>query len=120
MEAHISSEERGEFEIWIKDTGKAACPGGEKVSELSKRVMNTLLKIAEENEGKTVAIATHATPIRAVQSIIEAGTIDKMSDIAYVSNASVTILEYDGDWKLVKASIDGHLQELKTELPDNI
>lgn len=110
----------GEFGVWMEDIGKAACPGGETVSELSKRVMNTLLKIAMENEGKTVAVATHATPVRVAQSIIETGTIDRMNDFAWVSNASVTVLVYDGTWKVVRASIDEHLDELKTILPDNV
>ncbi len=109
-----------EFGVWINDIGKAACPGGESASELSRRVMNTIERIAKENDGKTVAVATHATPIRAAQSIIEAGTIDRMNDFAWVSNASVTIIEYDGTWKVARASVDEHLEELKTALPDNV
>ena len=40
-----------------------------------------------------------------------------MKNIDWVSNASVTILNYDnGIWKIDAVSIDEHLKELKTSL----
>lgn len=104
-----------EFQKWIDDTGNSYCPGGETVKELSERIMTALTKIAKENENKTVAVFTHATSIRVAQTIIETGTLDEMKNIDWVSNASVTILNYDNDkWIIEKVSIDEHLKELKT------
>lgn len=110
-----------DFNKWMYNIGEAGCTDGESVKELSERVMNTLEKIAEENNGKTVAVATHATPIRAAMSVIEHGTVDKMNDVDWVSNASVTELSYDENgWKIVKAGQDAHLKSILTKLPDNI
>lgn len=109
-----------DFYMWMSDIGRSRPTNGESVRELGDRIMAELTKIAEENDGKTVAIATHATPIRAAQSILQTGSVDKMTNIPFVSNASVTVLEYDGSWNLVKIGIDEHLGKLKTALPANV
>ena len=107
-----------EYEIWRNDIGHAVCPQGESVAHLGERIMAELTRIANENDGKTVAIATHATPIRATQSIIAHGSVDEMKNIPWVSNASVTIYEYDcGKWSIAAASLDKHLGDTKTVLP---
>ena len=109
-----------EYNLWMNDIGNAYCVGGETVIGLGDRIMKILEEIAAQNDGKTVAVATHATPIRAVQSFIATGGFDGMKDIPWVSNASVTVLEYDGGWRIVEAGTDTHLAELKTVLPDNV
>lgn len=109
-----------DFYMWMNDMGHSRPTGGESVRELGDRIMATLTKIAEENDGKTVAVATHATPIRAVQSILQTGSVDAMSKISYVSNASVTELRYDGEWKLVAVGMDEHLGDMRTALPTNV
>ena len=60
-----------EYKIWKEDIGNSSCPNGESVKMLGERVMATLTAIAEENDGKIVAIATHATPIRAIRTLSE-------------------------------------------------
>ena len=109
-----------EYGVWLNHIGKARCAGGESVAELGNRVMDALTKIAQSNAGKTVAVATHATPIRAMQSLVETGGLDEMENIPWVSNASVSVFEYDGEWKIVSLSVDSHLAELKTVLPKNV
>lgn len=109
-----------EFGIWINDIENAVCPDGESVAALGERIMGVLEEIAVKNDGKTVVIATHATPVRVAQSIIQNGGLRGMKDIPYVSNASVSHFEYDGGWKIVKAGEDAHLAGLRTSLPHNI
>ena len=109
-----------DFAVWKENIGKARCTGGEAVEELGARVFSALSKIERENRGKTVAIATHATPIRALLSIVETGSTAKMQEIPWVSNASVTVLEYDGEWHVAAASLDEHLKDLRTDLPKTV
>jgi len=54
------------YSTWRNDIGNAVCTGGESVKQLSARILSALCDIAKENDGKTVCITTHATPIRAV------------------------------------------------------
>lgn len=109
-----------EYSMWLNHIGHSGCVGGETVKQLGDRIMNALTRIAQDNEGKTIVIATHGTPIRAAQSIIRSGTLDEMENIPWVSNASVTIFEYNNNiWKEVVTSEDTHLAQLKTVLPLN-
>ena len=110
-----------EYGVWLNDIGKCKCVDGETVDEIGKRVMGTLTRIAKENEGRTVVVATHATPVRVSQCLIEHGDLEKMKDVPWVSNASVSEIEYcDGTWKCIRMSQDEHLGELCTVLPDNV
>ena len=109
------------FRIWKTRTGRARCTGGESVSELGKRIMDTLHRIAEENPGETIVIATHATPVRVMQCLVEKGTLEEMEHTPWVSNASVTELIYkNGKWTLGKIGMDAHLSEHRTTLPDTV
>ena len=117
----IISDFPEEYARWIEGTGDSGCPGGENVRILCERVMNTLTELAEENDGKTIAIATHATPIRVSQTFITYGTVDEMVKVMWVPNASVTEIKYNnGKWELVKVGQDGHLDGFKTNLPANV
>lgn len=109
-----------EYNVWLNDIGNACCSGGESVKELSKRVMTSLTAIAKENYGETIAVVTHATPIRAAQTIIQYGDIGYMKNVPWVSNGSVTVLEYNGEWRCISVSEDNHLGTDKTVFPANV
>ena len=110
-----------DYDMWRTDVGNARCTEGETVKELAKRVCDTLLKVAKENEGKTVVIGTHATPIRCAQCVFGSHSFDDMKDIPWASNASVTEFVYeDGTITLKNASMDAHLEKLKSTLPANV
>lgn len=110
-----------EFRIWRDDIANAKCTGGESVEDLRKRVFGVATEVAENNDGKTVVIATHATPIRVMQTYVQMGSLEKMNDIPWVSNASVSVFEYDnGKWTCKAVSMDKHLGDLVTALPSNV
>lgn len=109
------------FLTWTTDVGHARCPGGESTQELGLRIIKRLAEIGEENDGKTVVIATHATPIRALQTFCEYGDFAQMQKVPWVANASLTELEYSsGEFKLIKVGVTDHLKELVTDLPKDI
>ena len=112
---------REEYSVWLNDIGNSRCTNGESVRELGERIISALLDIAEKNPEKTVVIATHATPIRVTQCILSEKTLDKMKDIPWVSNASVTEIVYNnGKWSLEKIGEDAHLSDIKTDVPANV
>ena len=109
------------YGVWRQDIGKAQCPQGESVAEMGLRVREALTRICRDNPGKTLVIATHATPIRAMESWAKFLDFSRMGEIPWVSNASVTELFYeDGVWQLGKVSQDAHLQDLRTVFPANV
>lgn len=112
---------RTDFTVWNQDLGNSRCTGGESVQELGARVMAAATAVAEENEGKTIVIATHATPIRAMECLVKTGDILKIQDFGWVSNASVSVFTYaGGKWNAEKMSLDAHLGSMRTALPEKI
>lgn len=117
----ITETYKNDYSTWLNDIGNAKCTNGESIAELVERVFSALTQIAKENDGKTVAIATHATPIRVTQSIVQTGSLEEMKNIPWVTNASVSELEYDnGKWNFTKVSMDKHLADFATARPTNV
>lgn len=105
---------------WRGDISKAEPDDGETVVQLAERIFRHFTEIAEENPGKTVVIATHATPVRAMQSLVLTGGLEKMKDIPWPPNASVTVMEYnDGKFNCTLVSEAVHLEELNTTRSDD-
>lgn len=109
------------YDTWRFDIGNAVCTDGESVVELQNRIVRTINCLAEENAGKTVVIATHATPIRVFQCYCQGTPLEEMKDVPWVSNASVTEAVFDnGIWSLVEVGHDAHLGEMRSVLPKNV
>lgn len=110
-----------EFKKWAEDIGNSSCPGGESVSQLGERIMTALSEKAEENDGKTILVASHATPVRVAYSMAKYGTAGDMGNLSWPSNASVSVLYYDnGSWSVGEYSIDSYMADIRTALPENI
>ncbi len=97
--------------LWYTDLASALCTGGETVADVFDRVVRAVTRIAEENEGKTVLIASHWTPIlcmicRALQKpFAEIGTCPEPV------NASIQILRYEkGEFFPERLNITDHLE----------
>lgn len=119
--SELISVYEADFACWMHDIGHARCTGGESTEELLARVKATLERIAKENDGKTVLITTHATPIRVMQTYVSTGSLDAMKDVPWVANSSVTELYYDGGvWKLGDIGNAEHLGSQKTMLPVDV
>ncbi len=111
------------FAAFMYDIANSQPDGGESVVDMAKRITDGVWKIAEENAGKTVLIAIHATPIRALECEWRGLGLEKMSTLKWVPNASVSIVEYDTATHTVKPEIIGEasfMGELKTELPESV
>lgn len=110
-----------EYDLWLHDYGNSCCPGGETVAQCGQRIMGAVTRIAEENPDKTVLVATHASPVRIMQGLVQTGGFDGIKDIPWPSNASVTVFTFEhGKWHSVAFSLDEHLGELRTALPKNV
>ncbi|MBQ8003813.1 MAG: histidine phosphatase family protein [Oscillospiraceae bacterium] len=110
-----------EFKTWVYDIGHGACPGGENIGELGTRVMTALKEKAEENDGKTILIASHATAVRVAYAMAKYGSAGAMERLSWPSNASVSVLYYEnGNWSTGEYCIDAHMKDLRTALPESI
>lgn len=110
-----------DYTVWKTDIGNARCSGGESVLELQKRIFEEIKKIAEENDGKTVCIGTHATPIRTFYAASMSVDKDKMFEIPWATNASITTAVYENEkFNVSEYGYDLHLEEIKTAVSKNI
>lgn len=108
---------------WKTDIWNAHPVNGERVSEVTKRIDDEVWKIAKENDGKTVLIATHATPIRTLSCKWLGRPYDDMKNIDWVRNASVSIVEYDTEKNQTKLELlgeDSYMGDLSTALTKKV
>lgn len=102
---------------WANDVGRCRCPNGESLIETGERAYKKLTEIAKKEAGKTIIVATHAGAIRAMECIIRKIAPQEMQKVAWVSNASITELEYDEKgFSEKKISFDEYLNDLKTKI----
>lgn len=106
---------------WLNNIGMAHPDGGESVEELRLRVCAEIERIARANDGKTVAIFTHATPIRAFCATVHSLIGPRMHELAWVSNATITRVKFeDGKFTLTDYGNEEHLGSLITRLPKTV
>lgn len=117
----LCSQYPEEYGLWKDNIGVAHCSGGESVQELRERIADEIFSIAKENEGKTVFIFTHATPIRTFRAECEGLPPEEMKNIPWVGNASVTHAEYEnGKMRIIEYGTDYFQGDIQTRLPKNV
>ena len=104
------------FGGWRENFGTFAFPGGEGIEQSAQRVYAALVKIAKRHEGKTVLAVSHGAVLRALWGKISGiPAKDWAQKTSFSTNASYTVVEYDGDKILpVSFSNDEHLGDLVT------
>lgn len=110
------------YGVWRTQIGLAECPNGETVAQLQTRICSFVEEIVRKHPNETVCIATHATPIRVMECVWTDTPLFQMHTIPWVSNASVTIAEYNenGVGTLVARDLHEHLGTLHTILAKNV
>ena len=117
----IADQYPEDYHCWFTDIGHCRPTGGESTEELLLRIEGALRRICEENPEAVVAVTTHATAIRSMQSKYSGVGLEGMKDVPWVVNASVTEFCYEnGQFSLGKIGQAEHLQSLRTDMPANV
>ncbi len=69
--------------------------GGESMRSAYERIWETVLKIAKENKGKTVACATHGGVIRCLNCRLIYNNINALKNTPWSENTAITLVEFD-------------------------
>ena len=110
-----------DYNRWREDIGHARCTGGESIAELYDRVVGEVIRLAEENPGKTICLASHATPVRTVCAASSGIRAEELHREPFPGNASISIFEYENGRLTAKVKGDvTHLADLATFLSDRI
>lgn len=105
-------------DLWFHDIGNFRGPDGESMRDVAARVEDCLRELCRTNEGRCIAVITHATPIRAMQTLWTFRDMDAMKDVPWCNNASATVAEYSDDrFTLLFANQSEHLGDMRTTMP---
>lgn len=118
----IYAQYTDDFTTWRMDIARARCTDGESVTELYNRIVPFVCDLADKNRGKTLLLATHATPVRAIDCFSRGWGAELIGDVPFARNASMSIFEYeDGVITPIRVDIVDHLEpELVTAVPKNL
>lgn len=118
------------YQTWKTKISRACPDGGERVIDLSNRIWGGVERILRQHKGETVAIFTHATPVRTLAwrwfgydvNTADEATLCEIDALPFCPNASVSVAEYedDGSCRLLCYGYNEHLCGLSTELPANL
>ncbi len=86
-----------DYKIWR--TGKTSFRphGGENMQQLFDRTRAAIEDIVKKHAGETVAVITHATPIRVLKTAWVGVPLSSLTAISSPPNASITIVNYKKD-----------------------
>ena len=105
------------FNHWCEHKGTVRCPNGESMEDAGRRAYKALTEICENNDGKTLVIASHGGVIRSLQCLFYGIDLSNFNSTAWMPNASISIVEYDkGKFNPIKFGITEHLGDLSTNL----
>lgn len=110
-----------DYARWTENIGLARCTGGESLEEVQARGLAAVLRIAQENDGKAVVLATHAAMIRALTCAFRGLPLSEMQHIPFVPNASLSEVRFEsGTFTIGRYADVSFLGSDVTRLPENI
>lgn len=110
------SEEQ--FGYWTGDISKFRSKEGEIPAEALERFKRGFERAVEENEGKTIAIATHGAVLRMFTCYMKGLGIDKYYDVYGMTNTAVTVVKYSKE-KGFEYELENDVSHLPEDLVTN-
>jgi len=98
------------YNTWEYKPHEHKMPNGESMVEFQKRIIDELMYIIRNNEGKNICIVTHGTAIKAVMCHFRSCPLEEMPYIPWVDNTALSIVEYDdGKFNVIEPGDASHL-----------
>ncbi len=92
------------FDRFRRDPRRAAAPGGERLGDVERRVVEALARIGARYEGRACAAVSHEIPIRLV--IARLSGLDGPDVWAFdLPTGSITELRFDGELALARPPV---------------
>ena len=110
------------YGTWRSDPADFVSIDGESMREVYDRLKNEVERIVGENHGKTVLVATHATPLRCLACTWLGKPLSEFNSVAWMNNAAISEIDYADDGTITPIVINytEHLGDLVTALPKTI
>lgn len=85
--------------IWYNFPQDFAPENGEKMKDAYERIWQTVLELAKQNEGKTIAVASHGGVLRCLLCRLLYNDINMLSKVGWSDNTAVSLLRFDDNFK---------------------
>ena len=100
---------------FIRDPYLWLLEGAETYEQTGRRAMQTMTRIAEENDGKTVVVTSHGVTIRTFLSLVTGVSLKDTENLPVFGNTSVSRLTYeDGRFRVDYMNSTSHLEGLSS------
>lgn len=107
-----------DYDKWKLDPPHSRPTGGESVAEMYCRVTAAVLRLAAENDGKTILLGSHWTPVLAVIALACSGSVEGMLPEKGPLNAAIHIFQFEnGMLTPMQLNITAHLTNLPSAPP---
>ncbi len=99
--------------LWLDEAHAFYAPDGDRICDFGPRVWQALLALADENKGKTVAVATHGNVIRSISLRLQHMAEDRLGEIEWSGNTAVHQIRFDDDknWEYLLKNDATHVPE---------
>ncbi len=109
-----------EYDTWENKPHLHKMPNGESVEELQKRIMDEVMYIIRNNEGKNICIVTHGTAIKSIMCRFKNCSLEEMVNIPWYDNTAITVIDYEeNEFKIIlegdASHLEGSLSTLKNQ-----
>ena len=96
---------------WVNSPQDFHPEGGEHMRNAYERIYNTILELANENRGKTIACASHGGVTRCLICNLLYGDINRLKDTPWAANTAIALISIDdnNNIKLEFYNDTGHL-----------
>ena len=106
----LAMTEPEELHRFNRDMRQWHVEGGETVEGVLTRYIPALQRIAEEYDGKTVAVFSHGTALRLVLGTLQGLTMEEINQTRHADNTAVSMLEYEkGQFRVIYRDDNSHL-----------
>lgn len=98
--------------VWENEPYNFIAPNGEAMRDVCKRMVDTIGKIAQENDGKTVCVVSHGCAIRNYITFLRYGTLDKLAYTEWCDNTAIYTIDYEnGVGRIIGQADNSHLDK---------
>ena len=84
------------WDLWTSDDPHYRAPDGESIPQLYERSVQTVSRIAAENDGEVLAIFAHMGVMRSFEAYVRGISCEKIESVPQGRNASIAIYTYEG------------------------
>lgn len=105
------------YNLWANDFANFDVEQGESVRHVYSRMVETIEKIARENEGKTVVAVSHGCAIKCYLCYALGIPLEQVNEVGWADNTAVSLLEFDENYKptvIFRNNSDHLTEELST------